>query len=139
MSVQYFVQSVQYSPDDGRSISRNVSHLNILVHDVINLLYYEYWTDYWKMRSPNASNSIWQRRTKSFFTAFLASKNKGNCVTIIAKRNKILKYRYLCICSSITIEYGIRHKTSLRHRVLLARNIGDSLFSDWDMPNSNHI
>ena len=29
-------------PDDGRSISRNVASLNILVHDVINLLYYEY-------------------------------------------------------------------------------------------------
>ena len=28
--------------DDGRSISRNVAHLNILVHDMINLLYYEY-------------------------------------------------------------------------------------------------
>ena len=27
-------------PDDGRSISRNVASLNILVHDVINLLYY---------------------------------------------------------------------------------------------------
>ena len=27
-------------PDDGRSISRNVAHLNILVHDMINLLYY---------------------------------------------------------------------------------------------------
>ena len=26
-------------------ISRNVAHLNVLVHDVINLLYYEYWTD----------------------------------------------------------------------------------------------
>ena len=25
-------------PDDGRSISRNVAHLNILVHDMINLL-----------------------------------------------------------------------------------------------------
>ena len=32
-------------PDDGRSISRNEAHLIILVHDVINLLYYEYWTD----------------------------------------------------------------------------------------------
>ena len=32
-------------PDDGRSISRNIAHLNILVHDMINLLYYEYWTD----------------------------------------------------------------------------------------------
>ena len=30
-------------PDDGRSISQNVAHLNILVHDVTNLLYYEYW------------------------------------------------------------------------------------------------
>ena len=28
-------------PDDGRSISRNVAHLNILVHDMINLLYYK--------------------------------------------------------------------------------------------------
>ena len=27
---------------DGRSISRNVASLNILVHDVINLLYYEH-------------------------------------------------------------------------------------------------
>ena len=27
-------------PDDGRSISRNEALLNILVHDVINLLYY---------------------------------------------------------------------------------------------------
>ena len=31
--------------NDARSISRNVAHLNILVHDVINLLYYEYRTD----------------------------------------------------------------------------------------------
>ena len=30
---------------DGRSISRNVAHLNILVRDVIKLLYYEYWTE----------------------------------------------------------------------------------------------
>ena len=28
-----------HQPDDGRSISRNVASLNILVHDVINLLY----------------------------------------------------------------------------------------------------
>ena len=32
-------------PDDGRSISWNVASLNMPVHDVINLLYYEYWTD----------------------------------------------------------------------------------------------
>ena len=31
--------------DDGRSISRNVASLNILVHDVINLLYYKHRTD----------------------------------------------------------------------------------------------
>ena len=29
-------------PDDGRSIFRNVASLNILVRDVINLLYYEH-------------------------------------------------------------------------------------------------
>ena len=29
-------------PDDRRSISRNVTNLSILIHDMINLLYYEY-------------------------------------------------------------------------------------------------
>ena len=32
----------RYWPDDGRSISQNVASLNILAHDVINLLYYEH-------------------------------------------------------------------------------------------------
>ena len=32
-------------PDDGGSITRKVASLNILVHDLINLSYYEYWTD----------------------------------------------------------------------------------------------
>ena len=36
------LQRAGKKPDDGRSISRNVAHLNILVHDVINLLYYQY-------------------------------------------------------------------------------------------------
>ena len=31
----------RYRAHDGRSISRNVASLNILVHDVINLLYYK--------------------------------------------------------------------------------------------------
>ena len=31
---------------------------------------------------------------------------------------------------NITIEYGIRYKTSLLNGVLLARNKGDSLFED---------
>ena len=30
--------------DDGRSISWNIASLKIIVHDVINLLYYEHWT-----------------------------------------------------------------------------------------------
>ena len=34
-----------FSHHRGRSISRNVAHLNVLVQDMINLLYYEYWTD----------------------------------------------------------------------------------------------
>ena len=33
-------------PDNGRIISRNVAHLNILVHGMISLLYYEYWTEF---------------------------------------------------------------------------------------------
>ena len=38
-------------PDDGRSISRNVAHLNILVHDVRNLLYYNsYYLDFDTLR-----------------------------------------------------------------------------------------
>ena len=35
-------EQVSLSGFDGRSISRNVVHLKLLVHDVINLLYYEY-------------------------------------------------------------------------------------------------
>ena len=35
-----FERYFSHHPDDGRSISRNVAHLNILVHDMINLLYY---------------------------------------------------------------------------------------------------
>ena len=31
-----------FSPDDGRRISRNVAYLNILAHDMINLLYNNY-------------------------------------------------------------------------------------------------
>ena len=51
---------------DGRSISRNVAALEILVHDVINLLYYEHWTDkqnyfylyMWVFNSPSTSISL---------------------------------------------------------------------------------
>ena len=35
-------------PNDGRSISPNVAYLNILVHDVINLLYYLRWGSLWE-------------------------------------------------------------------------------------------
>ena len=35
-----YVSRDTYVPDDGRSISRNLAYLNILVHDEINLLYY---------------------------------------------------------------------------------------------------
>ena len=31
-------------PDNGIGTSQNVASLNILVHDMINLLYYEHWT-----------------------------------------------------------------------------------------------
>ena len=32
-------------PDDGRCISQNIASLNILAHDVINVKYYEHWTE----------------------------------------------------------------------------------------------
>ena len=34
-----------YVSDDGRGISQTIVSLSILVHDVINVLYCEYWTD----------------------------------------------------------------------------------------------
>ena len=40
-----FEKNFSYWADDGRSISRNVVSLNILVHDMINLLHYEHWKD----------------------------------------------------------------------------------------------
>ena len=36
------IKAKKFRPNDGRSISRNVASLNILVHDVINLLSYEH-------------------------------------------------------------------------------------------------
>ena len=36
---------IQYVYTSWTSISRNVAYLNTLVHDVINLLHYEHWTD----------------------------------------------------------------------------------------------
>ena len=44
ISFKYARQSFTL-PNAGRSIPRNIAQLNILVHDVINLLYYEYRTD----------------------------------------------------------------------------------------------
>ena len=32
-------------PNDGRNISQNVDSLNIFVHNMINLVYYEHWKD----------------------------------------------------------------------------------------------
>ena len=43
--VQLCYVSRDTSPDDWRSISRNVASLNIFVHDVRNFLYYEHRTD----------------------------------------------------------------------------------------------
>ena len=33
------------SGNDGRSISQNVASLNIICHDVINILHYEHWSN----------------------------------------------------------------------------------------------
>ena len=38
------LETEKKNPDGGRSISRNIAHLIILVHDVINLLYYWYYS-----------------------------------------------------------------------------------------------
>lgn len=54
------------------------------------------------------------------------------------KAMKFLGIAIYVYVGNITIEYGRRHKTSLRHRVLLASNKFDSLFADWDMSNSSH-
>ena len=48
-------------PDDGRSISRNAAHLNMLVHDLINLLYYECWTD--KQKYFYVYRNVWNSRS----------------------------------------------------------------------------
>ena len=45
-------------PDDGRSISPNITSLNILVHKVLNLLYYEHWTDKWNIFRHTSMGSL---------------------------------------------------------------------------------
>ena len=55
-------------PDDGRSISRNVASLNILVHDVINLLHYEHWTDkrkYFYAKDTLFETEIWRQTVEN--------------------------------------------------------------------------
>lgn len=58
---------------------------------------------------------------------------KDKTEPLLQKEIKLLSIAIYVYAGSITIEYGIRH------RVLLACNKGDSLFADWDMPNSSHI
>ena len=38
---QVCLMRLRFRPDDVRNIRRNLASLNILAHDVINLLYYE--------------------------------------------------------------------------------------------------
>ena len=46
-------------PDDGRSISQNVAHLNILVHDMKNLLYYNILKTYnYHNNNSNSNNNV---------------------------------------------------------------------------------
>ena len=85
------------------------------------------------------SNSIWQRRTKSCFTDFVAKKNTGNCEPLLQKAMEFSSIAIYIYVNNINTEYSRRHKTSLRHRVLLASNKVDSIFADWDMPNSSHM
>ena len=64
------------SRDDGRSISRNVAHLNKLVHDMINLLYYEYWADKQKYLYVNKT------------------KGKSKCAICLTERSFIHEIEY---------------------------------------------
>ena len=40
--------NVWLGKDDGSSISWNEASLNLHIHDLKNLLYYEHWKDKWK-------------------------------------------------------------------------------------------
>ena len=86
------------SPDDGRSIFRNVAHLNRHVHDVINLLYYEYWTDKQKYFYVLVSNlPLYKGRSSNYdifimhvvSTKFNYSKTNAIMFTVIAKITQI--------------------------------------------------
>ena len=58
----FFDRQCQKS-NNGRSISRNVALLNICVHDVINPLYFEHWTDklkYFYVHCTNVSNLFFE-------------------------------------------------------------------------------
>ena len=63
-------------PDDERSISRNIAHLNILVHDMMNLLYYNILKIYNYHNNNSNSNN-------KFITVKKYSKNKQNLKTKI--------------------------------------------------------
>ena len=55
-------------PDDGRIISQNVASLNLLVPEVINLLYYEHWTGkrkYFYVKDTLFETEIWRQTVEN--------------------------------------------------------------------------
>ena len=76
----------RYFSHDGRSISRNIASLNILVHDVINLLYYEHWTD----------------KRKYFYVYGWNCKILWWWICILMKERKIFKCKFNIKISKIT-------------------------------------
>ena len=75
------------TPNGGRSISLNITFLNILVHALINLLYYEHWTDkpkyFYEYATVFTGSQIWIMKSVIHFIPCYLGNFKGESMLIL--------------------------------------------------------
>ena len=106
-------------------IRRKLAHLNILVHDMINLLYYEYWTDkqkylcvYILLIFQNITQIV--KTNYSFNESKLAVKNYQALLRGVMSKHHAGFY-YLNWLYSFKTEYKIKsHKNKMKMKIFVA-------------------
>ena len=101
-------------PDDGRSISRKVASLNIFVHDVINLLYYEHWIDKCNNFYVNLVNKIFSLQQSIFSTISSSEPLLDLCIILGSISNTAtLLYKHTTFtCACLTLNIKAYHLTA---------------------------
>ena len=100
-------------PDDVRSISRNVTSLNIFVHDVINLLYYEHWTDKCNNFYVNLVNKIFSLQQSTLSNISSSELLLDLCIILGSISNAAsLLYKHTTFTCTLTLKIKAYHLTA---------------------------